>query len=75
MKDKIFNLIEKIEEEGLFDEAEEIIDSLMKENKIEVFEISIDDMFDSPGYDVYSVAVAWLQDGILQLAVGSVGLA
>jgi len=75
MKDKIFDLIEKIEEEGLFDEAGEILDSLMKENKIEVFEISIDDMFESPGYDVYSIAVAWLQDGILQLAVGSVGLA
>jgi hypothetical protein len=74
VRNKIFKLIEKIEEEGLFDDAREIMDKLMKENNISVYGISIDDMFDSPGYDVCSITVAWIENGNWELAIGSVGL-
>ena len=73
LRDKIFEIIENAEETGDADCKEEI-EEMLKSNGIEKINVSIDDMFDSPGYDVYSVAVAWIEDGELELAVGSIGM-
>lgn len=73
MRDKIYEIIERYDEEN-DTECYEEIEKALKENGVEHFEISIDDMFDSPGYDVYSVSVAWIENGKLELAVGSIGI-
>jgi len=73
MRDKIFDIINTFEEEN-DTECKEAIQDLLRENGISKFEISIDDMFDSPGYDVYSIAVAWIENDKLELAVGSIGI-
>jgi len=73
MRDKIFEIIEKYDEENDA-ECKEEIEILLKENGISKYEVSIDDMFDSPGYDVYSVAVAWIENDELQLVVSSIGI-
>ncbi len=72
MRDKIYEIIKKYEEEGDTECTEEI-EQLLVENGITQYEISVDDMFDSPGYDVYSVSVAWIENGKLELAVSSIG--
>lgn len=73
MKEKIFDIIERYEEDGDL-ECHIEIEQLLKDNGIEIFKVSVDEMFDSPGYDVWSVSVAWIKNGILELAVGSIGI-
>lgn len=73
MRDKIYDIIERYEEDGDTECYEEIKD-LLESNGINQYEISVDDMFDSPGYDVYSVSVAWIENGKLELAVSSIGI-
>ena len=73
IREEIFNIIEIAESNGDV-ECKEVIENLMEENGILKYEISIDDMFDSPGYDVYSVTVAWIENDKLELAVGSIGI-
>lgn len=74
MREKIFEIIERYEEDGNL-ECHDEIEQLLKDNGIEQYEVSVDDMFDSPGYDVWSVSVAWIENGKLELAVGSIGKA
>ena len=73
MRDKIYEIIERYDENG-DTECYEEIENVLKDNGISKYEISIDDMFDSPGYDVYSVSVAWIENGELELAVSSIGI-
>lgn len=42
------------------------------QNNVSQYEISVDDMFDSPGLDVYSVSVAWIYQEQLYLRVGQI---
>lgn len=71
VRNNIRNIIKNVEEQGNV-ECEEEIEEALKLSGIEKFEVSIDDMFDSPGYDVYSVSVAWIENGIINLTVGSI---
>lgn len=73
MREEIFEIIERYDEEG-DTECHDEIRQLLKDNGIEHCEVSVDEMFDSPGYDVYSVSVAWIENGKLELVVGSIGL-
>lgn len=71
MKEKLFALLETIDEECDI-ECHDRIMSFMEAHGFEDVQVSVDDMFDSPGLDVYSLAVAWVEDGKVQLAVGSI---
>ena len=73
IRDKIFEIVEQSEESGDV-ECKEVIEDMLIENGINKYNVSIDDMFDSPGYDVYSVTVAWIENDILELAVSSIGI-
>lgn len=73
MRDKIEKIIEYYNEEN-DTECYEAIEQCLKENEIDQYEISVDEMFDSPGYDVYSVSVAWVEYGKLNLFVDSIGI-
>ena len=73
MKEEILKIIDKYEENNDVECKEEIEEFLADKNINEV-EVSIENTFDSPGYDVYSVAVAWIENGKLQLVLSYIGL-
>lgn len=46
---------------------EEMVEELLKNSEeVTEFNISIDHVFDSPGSDIYSVSIAWIENGHLQ---------
>lgn len=69
----IFEIIERYEEEGS-SECEDEIEKYLQHHGIEQYKISIDNMYGSPGYDVYSVSVALIKDGKLELIVSSIDI-
>ncbi len=73
MKEEILKIINKYEENNDA-ECKEEIEELLVRNGIQTIEIEIENTFDSPGYDVYSVAVAWVENGKLQLVLSYIGL-
>ena len=73
MKEEILKIIDKYEENNDAECKEEIEEFLANKNINEV-EVLIKNTFDSPGYDVYSVAVAWIEKGKLQLVLSYIGL-
>jgi len=73
MKEEILKIINKYEENN-DTECKEEIEELLVRNGIQAIEIEIKNTFGSPGYDVYSVAVAWIEKGKLQLALSYIGL-
>lgn len=73
MKEEILKIIDKYEENNDVECKEEIEEFLANKNINEV-EVLIKNTFDSPGYDVYSVAVAWIEKGKLQLVLSYIGL-
>ncbi len=44
----------------------------MKNHEIFKYKVSIDDMFDSPGVDIYSLSVSYIFNDKLELLVGSI---
>lgn len=73
MKEKLFELMEQINQDG-DNECEQRIKDFLCNLGAEQVQVSVDEMFDSCGLDVYSVSVAWLEGGKVQLAVGSIEL-
>lgn len=73
MGEKLRILLDEIEQDCDL-ECHQKIRDFLKGLGAEQVEVSVDDMFDSPGWDVYSVSVAWLENGKLQLMVGCVGM-
>ena len=73
MKEEILKIINKYDENNDA-ECKEEIEELLVRNGIQTIEIEIENTFDSPGYDVYSVAVAWIEKGKLQLVLSYIGL-
>ena len=73
MEEEILKIINKYEENDDM-ECKEEIEELLVRNGIQAIEIEIKNTFDSPGYDVYSVAVAWIENGKLQLVLSYIGL-
>lgn len=73
MKEEILKIINKYDENNDA-ECKEEIEELLVRNGIQAIEIEIKNTFDSPGYDVYSVAVAWIENGKLQLVLSYIGL-
>ena len=71
MKEKLFELLEQINEDKDLECHERIKDFLVSLGAEQV-EVSVDEMFDSCGLDVYSVSVAWIEDGKIRLSVGNV---
>lgn len=71
MKEKLFELLEQINTECDM-ECHKRIEDFLYDLGAEQVNVSVDEMFDSCGLDVYSVSVAWLKDGKVQLAVGSI---
>lgn len=71
MKEKLFEILEQINQDCDI-ECHQRIKDFLNSFGAEQVEVSIDEMFDSCGLDVYSVSVAWLEDGKVQLAVGSI---
>ncbi len=71
MKEKLFELLELIDQD-CDAECEQRIKDFLLALGAEQVEVSVDEMFDSCGLDVYSVSVAWLENGKVQLAVGSI---
>ena len=71
MKEKLFELLEQIDSD-CDTECEQRIKDFLYNLGAEQVEVSVNEMFDSCGLDVYSVAAAWLENGKLQLAVGSI---
>ena len=65
IKNQIDKIIEIHEEESNLECYGEI-EEVLKSNGIEKYQISIDGIFESAGYDVYSITVAWWQDGEIQ---------
>lgn len=73
MKEKLFELLEQIYRDCDTECEQRIKDFLYGLGARQV-EVSVDEMFDSCGLDVYSVSVAWLEDDLIRLAVGSIEL-
>lgn len=73
MKEEILKIINKYDENNDA-ECKEEIEELLVRNGIQTIEIEIENTFDSPGYDVYSVAVAWVENGKLQLVLSYIGI-
>lgn len=73
MKEKLFELLDSIGKLGDLNCHEEI-QNFMEKLGAKDIQVSVDDMFDSPGLDVYSVSVAWLENGKIQLAVSPIFL-
>lgn len=73
MKEEILKIINKYDENNDA-ECKEEIEELFVRNGIQTIEIEIENTFDSPGYDVYSVAVAWIENGKLQLVLSYIGI-
>ena len=73
MKEEILKIINKYDENNDA-ECKEEIEELLVRNGIQTIEIEIENTFDSPGYDVYSIAVAWTENGKLQLVLSYIGL-
>lgn len=73
MKEKLFELLDQIDEECDL-ECHERIKDFLRGFGVEQVEVSVDEMFDSCGLDVYSVSVAWLENGRVRLAVGCIKL-
>ena len=71
MKEKLFDLMETIAKDR-DTECEQRIKDFLLGLGAEQVEVSVDEMFDSCGLDVYAVSVAWLENGKVQLAVGSI---
>lgn len=71
MKENLFELLEQINQD-CDTECEQKIKEFLNSLGAEQVEVSVDEMFESCGLDVYSVSVAWLENGKLQLAVGSI---
>ena len=76
--DKINSLIEEyfnqgdyytlyIEVDGNDLEIDEEIKKIFEENNIEQFNVELEQVFNSPGLDIYYLAVAWIEDGDLQV--------
>ena len=76
--DKINSLIEEyfnqgdyytpyIEVDGNDLEIDEEIKKIFEENNIEQFNVELEQVFDSPGLDIYYLAVAWIEDRDLQV--------
>lgn len=71
MKEKLFELLEQINEER-DTECEQRVKDFLHGLGAEQVEVSVDEMFTSCGIDIYSASVAWLEDGKVRLAVGSI---
>ena len=74
IKERLRCLLDTIEEDQDTDCAEELIEQFMKDNGIQQYKISVDDMFDNPGVDIYSLSVAYILNGELELLVGSISV-
>jgi len=73
LKEKLEELIDNFDEDCNV-ECQQEIEEFMSNNGIDNCKVSVDEMFDSPGYDVYSVTVAWVENGIIELFVSSIGI-
>lgn len=71
MKKKLFELLEQINKE-CDTECEQRVKDFLYDIGAEQVEVSVDEMFESCGLDVYSVSVAWIENGKIQLAIGSI---
>lgn len=71
MKEQVVALLDIINEDCDTD-CQQRIKDFMKAHGFENVQVSVDDMFDSLGWDVYSVSVAWIENGKVELAVGCV---
>lgn len=69
--DKFYEIIDSYDEYGNTNSAVCDIKALMEECQIKSFQISVDnDVFDSPGLDIYYVMLAWNDNDGLHI-VGS----
>lgn len=78
VKEKIFKILEQYEERGIYCEIkingeweevsleEEIEEILSKEESVTGFRVEAANMFDNPGIDIYSVSIAWIENGKLE---------
>jgi len=71
LKERLGKLIDEFDEDCNV-ECEQEIEQFMNDNGVDNCKVSIDEMFDNPGCDVYSVAVAWVKNGIVELFVSSI---
>lgn len=78
VKEKIFKIMEQYKELGVYREIEingeweevsleeEIEEVLSKERTVTEFRVEMENMFDNPGIDIYSVSIAWIENGKLE---------
>lgn len=78
VKEKIFKIMERYEEHGIYREIEvngeweevgleeEIEEILSKEESVTEFQVEATNMFDNPGIDVYSVSIVWIENGKME---------
>ena len=78
VKEKIFKIMEQYKELGVYREIEingkweevsleeEIEEILSKERTVTEFRVETENMFDNPGIDIYSVSIAWIENGKLE---------
>jgi len=64
IKEKFYNIMETELEDGLdelIQELEDILNSERENENIKNYKYTIDtDVFDSPGLDIYSVSICWI---------------
>lgn len=78
VKEKIFKIMEQYEEHGIYREIEingeweeisleeKIEEILSKEESVTDFQVKAANMFNNLGIDVYSVSIAWIENGKLE---------
>lgn len=78
VKEKIFKIMEQYEEHGIYREIEingeweeisleeKIEEILSKEESVTDFQVKAANMFNNLGIGVYSVSIAWIENGKLE---------
>lgn len=78
IKEKIFKIIEQYEGHGIYREIEingeweevgleeEIEEILSEEESVTEFQVEAANMFTNPSIDIYSVSIAWIENGKLK---------
>ena len=78
VEEKIFKIMEQYEERGIYREIEingdwkeisleeEIEEILSKEESVTDFQVEAANMFDNTSVDIYSVSIAWIENGKLE---------
>ena len=78
VKEKIFKIMEQYKERGIYREIEingeweevnleeEIEEILSKERTVTGFRVDAANMFDNTSVDIYSVSIAWIENGKLE---------